>query len=45
MAAATLERARYSLSALLADYVKLQQSKGRISAREASVEALRATAE
>lgn len=33
--AAAQERARHSLGALLEDYVKLQQSKGRISAREA----------
>lgn len=34
-AAAAAERARHSLSALLDDYVQLQRSKGRISAREA----------
>ncbi|RQO59356.1 integrase [Paucibacter sp. KBW04] len=34
-AEAVRERERHSLSALLDDYVKLQQSKGRISAREA----------
>lgn len=34
-AAAAVERAKHSLGALLDEYVKLQQSKGRISAREA----------
>jgi integrase len=33
--AAAAERARHSLAALLDEYVKLQRSKGRISAREA----------
>lgn len=33
--AAATERARHSLGALLADYVSLQQSRGRIGAREA----------
>ncbi len=34
-AAAATERARHSLAAVLDEYVKLQRSKGRISAREA----------
>lgn len=34
-AQAAAERARHSLDALLEEYVKLQQSKGRVSAREA----------
>ena len=34
-AAAAIERAKHSLGALLDEYVKLQQSNGRISAREA----------
>lgn len=34
-ASAAAERARHSLAALLDEYVKLQRSKGRISAREA----------